>query len=229
MNTLLSKVSFQEWSRRDSRGEEKKKRKKGADIPIAPDCASTPHVKQGRGKGGSRRASTSAARMGKGLRSKIKKKFRTIKRTVVDPFYTEKLKLCAEDLPVPVRPAETPESLARRNDPRKKDSRLGCAAFVLAFPGGVTGDENRRGGVGNHPSCPPVELEVKKQREIDEYNQQQRAEYEEGRRLAAAEGVRLAKLRADKMEVEGPTKLIKKRKLKGNRSKSESSFKRSQN
>ena len=209
----------------ERRGEEREK--KGGDILIAPDCDRSREA--GRGKGGSRRATTSAARMGKGLRSKIKKKFRTIKRTVVDPFYTEKLKLCAEDLPVPVRPAETPESLARRNDPRKKDSRLGCAAFVLAFPGGVTGDENRRGGVGNHPSCPPVELEVKKQREIDEYNQQQRAEYEEGRRLAAAEGVRLAKLRADKMEVEGPTKLIKKRKLKGNRSKSESSFKRSQN
>merc|ERR1740117_693108 len=108
--------------------------------------------------------------MGKSIRSKIKKKFRTIKRNIVDPFYTEKQLICLEDAPLSVRPEETPESLARRNDPRKKDTRMGCAAFALAFPGGVTGDDKRRGGVGNHPSCPPVELEVKKQGEIDEYN-----------------------------------------------------------
>ncbi len=76
--------------------------------------------------------------MGKSIRSKIKKKFRTIKREIVDPFYTDKLKICLEDAPLAVRPAETPESYARRNDPRKKDPRLGCAAFALAFPGGVT-------------------------------------------------------------------------------------------
>jgi hypothetical protein len=166
--------------------------------------------------------------MGKSLRSKIKKKFRTIKRTIVEPFYEEKLKLCLEDAPVPVRPEETPDSFARRNDPRKKDSRMGCAAFALAFPGGVTGDENRRGGVGNHPSCPPVELEVKKQQEIEEYNRNQRAEYEEGRRQANMERERVSRIVKDQMDVDGPTKLIKKkRRLKGGRSKSESSFKRS--
>jgi hypothetical protein len=163
--------------------------------------------------------------MGKSIRSKIKKKFRTIKREIVDPFYTEKLHECLEDAPLPVRPAETPESHARRNDPRKKDSRMGCAAFALAFPGGVTGDENRRMGVGNWPSCPPVELEQKKQAEIDEYNRNQRAEYDEGRRQARAERERLESV---KMAVEAPEKLIKKkRKLKGGRSKSDTSYKRS--
>ena len=161
--------------------------------------------------------------MGKSIRSKIKKKFRTIKREIVDPFYTDKLKICLEDAPLAVRPAETPESYARRNDPRKKDPRLGCAAFALAFPGGVTGDENRRGGIGNHPSHPPVELEKKKVAESEEYERKQRAEFEEGRRAAAEERARLA----DKMVVEGPVKLIKKRKLKGNRTRSDSSFKRS--
>ena len=164
-------------------------------------------------------------KMGKSIRSKIKKKFRTIKRNIVAPFYTEKLKECLEDAPLPVRPEETPESHARRNDPRKKDTRLGCAAFALAFPGGVTGDENRRMGVGNWPSCPPVELEKKKQAEIDEYNRNQRAEYDEGRRQAKLERERLESM---KMAVEGPEKTIKKkRKLKGGRSKSDSSYKRS--
>lgn len=101
---------------------------------------------------------------------------------------------------------------------------MGCAAFALAFPGGVTGDENRRMGVGNWPSCPPEELEKKKQAEIDEFNRNQRAEYEEGRRQAKMERERLESM---KMAVEGPDKLIKKkRKLKGGRSKSDKSFKR---
>lgn len=176
----------------------------------------------GTGKGGAA-PQRRAVRMGKSLRSKIKKKFRTIKREIVQPFYDEKQLHCLEEAPPAVRPAETPESYARRNDPRKKDPRLGCAAFALAFPGGATGDEHRRGGVGNHPSCPPVELEIKKQAGIDEYNRQQRAEFEEGRRQAQAE----RELReSSKMAVEGPVKLIKKRKLKGGRSKSDASFKK---
>ena len=162
--------------------------------------------------------------MGKSIRSKIKKKFRTIKREIVQPFYDEKQLHCLEEAPTTVRPEETPESYARRNDPRKKDPRLGCAAFALAFPGGVTGDEHRRGGVGNSLNLPPVELEVKRQAEIDEYNRQQRAEFEEGRRQAQAERERRE---SSKMVVEGPVKLIKKRKMKGGRSKSESSFKKS--
>ena len=75
------------------------------------------------------------------------------------------------------------------------------------------------------PSCPPVELEKKKQAEIDEYNRNQRAEYDEGRRQAKLERERLESM---KMAVEGPEKTIKKkRKLKGGRSKSDSSYKRS--
>mmetsp|Transcript_56437 Transcript_56437/g.47588 ORF Transcript_56437/g.47588 Transcript_56437/m.47588 type:complete len:168 (-) Transcript_56437:335-838(-) len=163
--------------------------------------------------------------MGKSIRSKIKKKFRTIKRNIVDPFYTEKQLICLEDAPESVRPEETPESLARRNDPRKKDSRMGCAAFALAFPGGVTGDDKRRGGVGNTPSCPPEELEVKKQGEINEYNRKQRAEFDDGRRQANVEREQMAATKTDMMAVEDGSKLIKKkRKLKGGRSKSDSSY-----
>jgi len=58
------------------------------------------------------------------------------------------LVIAQEELPETARAPETPESLARRNDPAKKDARHGCQAFALAFPGGVTGDDKRRGGAG---------------------------------------------------------------------------------
>jgi len=58
------------------------------------------------------------------------------------------LVIAQEELPETARAPETPESLARRNDPSKKDARHGCQAFALAFPGGVTGDDKRRGGAG---------------------------------------------------------------------------------
>ena len=83
-----------------------------------------------------------AAEMGKSIRSKIKKKFRTIKRNIVDPFYTEKQAICLEDAPLPVRPEETPESFAWRNDPRKKDPRL---ASRCTAPAGERGDRCEEG------------------------------------------------------------------------------------
>lgn len=112
--------------------------------------------------------------MGKSIRSKIKRKFRTIKRNLVDPFVQEQLKITLEEAPLPVRAEETPESYARRNDPRKKDSRMGCAAFALAFPGGKTGDHLRRGGVGNPLSCPPEELERMRATQSQEWDEENR-------------------------------------------------------
>ena len=143
--------------------------------------------------------------MGKSIRSKIKKKFRTIKRTLVDPFVTEQLKITQEDLPLPVRADETPESYARRNDPRKKDSRMGCAAFALAFPGGKTGDHLRRGGVGNPLSCAPEELEMMRASQSNTWEQ-------ENRQKAAEE-------KANAMVTEmGVKKSIKKKKRKSDTS-----------
>ena len=122
------------------------------------------------------------------------------------------LKITQEDLPEVVRAPETNESLARRNDPRKKDARMGCAAFALAFPGGVTGDDKRRGGAGNPLSCPPEELEKRKSIEREAFIRNQREEQERA----------IAENKA-KMEVEGVKKTIKKKRGK---SKSETSFKR---
>mmetsp|Transcript_35905 Transcript_35905/g.73787 ORF Transcript_35905/g.73787 Transcript_35905/m.73787 type:complete len:157 (-) Transcript_35905:525-995(-) len=151
--------------------------------------------------------------MGKSIRSKIKKQFRTVKRKLVEPHLVEQLKIAQEDLPVGVRPPETPESLARRNDPRKKDRRMGCQAFTLAFPGGVTGDEKRRGGIGNTLSITPDELST--MREIERAAKRKQREEDE-----AAEMERLREKRASKMEIEGPKKTIKKK----GRSKSETSW-----
>lgn len=64
------------------------------------------------------------------------------------PRFRPQLVIAQEELPEVARAPETPESLARRNDPKKKDARHGCQAFALAFPGGVTGDDKRRGGAG---------------------------------------------------------------------------------
>mmetsp|Transcript_13800 Transcript_13800/g.32454 ORF Transcript_13800/g.32454 Transcript_13800/m.32454 type:complete len:149 (-) Transcript_13800:557-1003(-) len=146
--------------------------------------------------------------MGKSIRSKVKKQFRTIKREIVAPHIVEQIKISHEELPVGARPEETPESFARRNDPRKKDARMGCQAFTLAFPGGVTGDDKRRGGVGNTGSLPPQELCVMRAIERDAARLQ-RLEDEEQEKAA-------------KMEVEGPKKTIKKKKNK----KAESSWNR---
>mmetsp|Transcript_20756 Transcript_20756/g.47923 ORF Transcript_20756/g.47923 Transcript_20756/m.47923 type:complete len:148 (+) Transcript_20756:106-549(+) len=145
--------------------------------------------------------------MGKSIRSKVKRKFRTIKRTLVEPFVQEQLKETLEDLPLSVRADETPESYARRNDPRKEDSRLGCAAFALAFPGGKTGDHLRRGGVGNPLSCPPEELQRKRAAQSQEWEREDRA--------------KAAEYRANKMDSDKVVKTIKKKK------KSETSWKRS--
>mmetsp|Transcript_10721 Transcript_10721/g.26550 ORF Transcript_10721/g.26550 Transcript_10721/m.26550 type:complete len:148 (+) Transcript_10721:97-540(+) len=145
--------------------------------------------------------------MGKSIRSKVKRKFRTIKRTLVEPFVQEQLKETLEDLPLSVRADETPESYARRNDPRKKDSRLGCAAFALAFPGGKTGDHLRRGGVGNPLSCPPEELERKRAAQSQEWEREDRA--------------KAAEYKANKMDSDKVVKTIKKKK------KTETSWKRS--
>ncbi|EKX38866.1 hypothetical protein GUITHDRAFT_165091 [Guillardia theta CCMP2712] len=143
--------------------------------------------------------------MGKSLRSKIKRRFRTIKREKLQPFLAEKLSLTQEDLPLPVRPPETPESEARRRDPRRKDARMGCQAFALAFPGGVTGDDMRRGGVGNPLSCPPEELERQRAIEREEYEKKQREELEMERDAAR---------NRSGMEMDGVKKTIKKKKSK---------------
>mmetsp|Transcript_27693 Transcript_27693/g.68468 ORF Transcript_27693/g.68468 Transcript_27693/m.68468 type:complete len:149 (+) Transcript_27693:132-578(+) len=146
--------------------------------------------------------------MGKSIRSKIKRKFRTIKRVNVDPFVTEKLKEIQEESPLTVRAEETPESAARRNDPRKKDTRLGCAAFALAFPGGKTNDHLRRGGVGNPLSCPPIEKEMERAAQRAAWAEEDRVKEEQEK--------------AGRMDVEvKPKKKIQKKK------KSLTSFKRS--
>mmetsp|Transcript_27686 Transcript_27686/g.54065 ORF Transcript_27686/g.54065 Transcript_27686/m.54065 type:complete len:150 (+) Transcript_27686:137-586(+) len=147
--------------------------------------------------------------MGKSIRSHVKRKFRTIKRTLVEPFVQETLKITQEELPLSVRAEETPESYARRNDPRKKDARIGCAAFALAFPGGKTGDHQRRGGVGNPLSCPPEELQMKRAAQSQLWEKEDRAKEED--------------YRTNKMDSDGPVKTIRKKKAK----KSETSWKRS--
>ena len=131
--------------------------------------------------------------MGKSIRSKIKRKFRTIKRSLVDPFVKEQLVITQEELPLSVRADETPESYARRNDPRKKDSRLGCAAFALAFPGGNTGDHLRRGGVGNPLSCPPEELQKKRAAQSQEWESENRSKAQEARMSKMDEDLKATK------------------------------------
>ncbi len=161
------------------------------------------------------------ANMGKSIRSKIKRKFRTLKRELIDPLYTDRLKVVQEDLPVTVRAPDTPESIARRNDPRKKDARLGCAAFALAFPGGVTGDDKRRGGVGNAATFPTEALERMRVAE----REQHRIRIAEEERVKDAERkAKLAKARGDRMDCDALTlkKTIKKKKS----SRSETSWKK---
>ena len=159
--------------------------------------------------------------MGKSIRSKIKRKFRTLKRELIDPLYTERLKIVQEELPVPVRAPDTPESIVRRNDPRKKDPRLGCAAFALAFPGGVTGDDQRRGGVGNAPTFPTEALEKKRVQEREEH----RIRIEEEERVKDAERkAKLSKLRGDRMDCDA---MKLKKTIKKKSSRSETSWKKS--
>jgi hypothetical protein len=172
-------------------------------------CSQTPHVQPGK-------------TMGKSIRSKIKRKFRTIKRELIDPLYTERLKVVQEELPLPVRAPDTEESIARRNDPRKKDPRLGCAAFSLAFPGGVTGDDKRRGGVGNAATFPSEALEKKRVLEREEH----RIRIEDEERAKDAERKqKLAALRGDKMDCDAIK--LKKTIKKKNSSRSEASWKKS--
>jgi hypothetical protein len=146
--------------------------------------------------------------MGKSIRSKIKKKFRAIKRDILDPFVVEKLKVIAENSPLPVRPEETEESLARRNDPRKKDSRLGCAAFALAFPGGVTGDDKRRFGVGNPLSMPPEELEKMRAAQREAWKAEDAAKEEEERSAAMQVEKTIKKRKPKKKAVRTATSLL---------------------
>ena len=159
--------------------------------------------------------------MDKSIRSKIKRKFRTLKRELIDPLYTERLKIVQEELPLPVRAPETDESIARRNDPKKKDPRLGCPAFALAFPGGVTGDDKRRGGVGNAATFPSEALEKKRVLEREEH----RIRIEEEEKAKDAERkARIARLRPDRMDCDAIKlkKTIKKKKS----SRSEASWKK---
>jgi hypothetical protein len=139
--------------------------------------------------------------MGKSIRSKIKKKFRAIKREILEPFVVEKLKEVSENAPLPVRPEDTPESIARRNDPRKQDNRMGCAAFALAFPGGATGDHLRRHGVGNPLSCPPEELEKQRavQREVWKAEALAQEEDERSRGMEVEKTIKKKKLKKKKV------------------------------
>mmetsp|Transcript_27692 Transcript_27692/g.68463 ORF Transcript_27692/g.68463 Transcript_27692/m.68463 type:complete len:162 (+) Transcript_27692:132-617(+) len=96
--------------------------------------------------------------MGKSIRSKIKRKFRTIKRVNVDPFVTEKLKEIQEESPLTVRAEETPESAARRNDPRKKRHAAGVCCVRAGFPWGEDERSSEEGGRGE-PAVVPADRE----------------------------------------------------------------------
>jgi hypothetical protein len=145
-----------------------------------------------------------------------------VKRELIDPLYTERLKIVQEDLPEPVRAPDTPESVARRNDPRRKDARMGCAAFTLAFPGGVTGDEKRRGGIGNAATFPSETLEKTRvlEREAHRIRIEEEEKAKDAERLAKAGKALEYKMDCDGLKLK---KTIKKKKSK----KTETSWKRS--